>query len=98
MRRRSLKRVFRRLPAFSGRPESPPFYQKKKRGSTDEKENHFSALSGRLSPTLESTALKLMEETGELAQVIGKYRGMSGEPSRMEQQKVVELIVEELVM
>ena len=44
-----------------------------------------------LSPTLESTALKLMEETGELAQVIGKYRGMSGEPSRMEQQKVVEL-------
>lgn len=31
-----------------------------------------------LSPTLESTALKLMEETGELAQVIGKYRGLSG--------------------
>ena len=50
-----------------------------------------------LSPTLESTALKLMEETGELAQVIGKYRGMSGEPSRLEQQKVVQLIVEELV-
>lgn len=51
----------------------------------------------RLSPTLESTALKLMEETGELAQVIGKYRGMSGEPSRLEQQRVVQLIVEELV-
>ncbi|MEA4892221.1 MAG: MazG-like family protein [Peptococcaceae bacterium] len=50
-----------------------------------------------LSPTLESTALKLMEEAGELAQAIGKYRGMSGEPSRLEQQKVVELIVEELV-
>ncbi|MFY9322764.1 MAG: MazG-like family protein, partial [Syntrophomonadaceae bacterium] len=33
----------------------------------------------RLTPTLESTALKLMEETGELAQAIGKYRGLSGE-------------------
>lgn len=50
-----------------------------------------------LTPTLESTALKLMEETGELAQVIGKYRGMSGEPNQLEHQKVVELIVEELV-
>ncbi|MDR1193776.1 MAG: MazG-like family protein [Peptococcaceae bacterium] len=50
-----------------------------------------------LSPTLESTALKLMEETGELAQVIGKYRGMSGEPSHKSQKQVVELIVEELV-
>jgi len=50
-----------------------------------------------LKPTLESTALKLMEEAGELAQAIGKYRGMSGEPDRLEQQKVVEMIVEELV-
>lgn len=33
----------------------------------------------RLTPTLESTALKLMEEAGELAQAIGKMRGMSGE-------------------
>lgn len=32
-----------------------------------------------LTPTLESTALKLMEEAGELAQAIGKFRGMSGE-------------------
>ena len=32
-----------------------------------------------LQPSMESTALKLMEETGELAQVIGKYRGLSGE-------------------
>lgn len=32
-----------------------------------------------LKPTLESTALKLMEEAGELAQAIGKHRGMSGE-------------------
>jgi len=50
-----------------------------------------------LSPTLESTALKLMEETGELAQAIGKYRGMSGEPGFPEEQRVVQLIVEELV-
>jgi NTP pyrophosphatase (non-canonical NTP hydrolase) len=50
-----------------------------------------------LSPTLESTALKLMEETGELAQAIGKYRGMSGEPNFHEEKRVVELIVEELV-
>ena len=32
-----------------------------------------------LSPTLESTALKLMEEAGELGAAIGKYRGLSGE-------------------
>ena len=50
-----------------------------------------------LQPTLESTALKLMEETGELAQVIGKYRGMSGEKDPLAQQKVVEMILEELV-
>ena len=50
-----------------------------------------------LSPTLESTALKLMEEAGELAQAIGKYRGMSGEANLPEAQRVVQLIVEELV-
>jgi len=55
-----------------------------------------------LSPTLESTALKLMEEAGELAQAIGKYRGMSGEPkhsgnNNLKQQEVVQLIVDELV-
>ena len=51
----------------------------------------------RLSPTLESTALKLMEETGELAQAIGKFRGMNGEPTRREEAQVVECIVEELL-
>ena len=50
-----------------------------------------------LNPTLESTALKLMEEAGELAQAIGKYRGMSGEADLPEEKRVVELIVEELV-
>ena len=32
-----------------------------------------------LEPSLESTAIKLMEEAGELAQAIGKFRGLSGE-------------------
>lgn len=32
-----------------------------------------------LTPTLESTALKLMEEAGELGAAIGKLRGLSGE-------------------
>jgi NTP pyrophosphatase (non-canonical NTP hydrolase) len=32
-----------------------------------------------LRPTLESTALKLMEEAGELGAAIGKVRGLSGE-------------------
>ena len=50
-----------------------------------------------LTPTLESTALKLMEEAGELAQAIGKYRGMSGEPGLPEEKRVVQRIVEELV-
>ena len=34
---------------------------------------------GGLRPTLESTAIKLLEEAGELAEVIGKYRALSGE-------------------
>jgi NTP pyrophosphatase (non-canonical NTP hydrolase) len=50
-----------------------------------------------LTPTLESTALKLMEEAGELAQAIGKYRGLSGEPTRMEEVQVVEHILDELM-
>ncbi|MCG8539039.1 MAG: MazG-like family protein [Clostridia bacterium] len=32
-----------------------------------------------ISPTIESTALKLSEEQGELCRAIGKFRGMSGE-------------------
>lgn len=50
-----------------------------------------------LSPTLESTALKLMEEAGELAQAIGKLRGMSGEPSPLDEKQVMELITKELL-
>ncbi|AQS60384.1 MazG-like family protein [Desulforamulus ferrireducens] len=50
-----------------------------------------------LSPTMESTALKLMEEAGELAQAIGKLRGMSGEQKRCEEKEVMELITKELL-
>ena len=50
-----------------------------------------------LNPTLESTALKLMEEAGELAQVIGKYRGMSGEKVEVNGDLVVKQIARELL-
>ena len=51
----------------------------------------------KLSPTMESTALKLMEEAGELAQAIGKFRGLNGEPTRREEAQVIECILEELL-
>lgn len=50
-----------------------------------------------LSPTMESTALKLMEEAGELAQAIGKLRGMSGERASYQETEVMELITKELL-
>lgn len=50
-----------------------------------------------LKPTLESTALKLMEEAGELAQAIGKFRGQSGEDVVMDEKKVVTKMAEELL-
>lgn len=50
-----------------------------------------------LTPTLESTTLKLMEEAGELAQAIGKFRGMSGEQQVMNEQQVVDHILKELL-
>lgn len=50
-----------------------------------------------LSPTLESTALKLMEETGELAQAIGKFRGMNGEPSHKSKEETVDCMAKELL-
>ncbi len=50
-----------------------------------------------LSPTMESTALKLMEETGELAQAIGKFRGLSGETMTLEEKEVMEMVTRELL-
>ncbi|SHI76896.1 MazG-like family protein [Lutispora thermophila] len=50
-----------------------------------------------LKPNIESTALKLMEEAGELAQLIGKYRGLNGEECTMEEAVVIDKIAEELL-
>lgn len=50
-----------------------------------------------LSPTLESTALKLMEEAGELSEAIGKFRALSGERERMDAHEVARLISRELL-
>ncbi|MGE5404785.1 MAG: MazG-like family protein [Candidatus Saccharibacteria bacterium] len=51
----------------------------------------------RLTPTLESTALKLMEEAGELAQAIGKLRGMSGEKVEYSENETTNTIMSELL-
>lgn len=51
----------------------------------------------RLNPSLESTALKIMEESGELAQAIGKFRGLNGEAQKFEEAKVMQYISEELM-
>lgn len=50
-----------------------------------------------LKPTIESTALKLMEEAGELAQAIGKLRGLSGEAEKRGEQEVMMIITRELL-
>ncbi|RNC29439.1 MAG: hypothetical protein AWM53_00437 [Candidatus Dichloromethanomonas elyunquensis] len=51
----------------------------------------------KLSPSLESTALKIMEESGELAQAIGKFRGLNGENARVEESRVMQYVAEELM-
>ncbi len=51
----------------------------------------------KLYPTLESTALKLMEEAGELSEAIGKFRGMNGETVDLEDQQVLNLVTRELL-
>ncbi|HOV79201.1 MAG TPA: MazG-like family protein [Bacillota bacterium] len=50
-----------------------------------------------LSPTIESTALKLMEEAGELAQAIGKLRGLSGESEKYSEHEAIRIITRELL-
>lgn len=50
-----------------------------------------------LKPNIESTALKLMEEAGELAQLIGKYRGLNGEDCVMKESAVIDRIADELL-
>lgn len=50
-----------------------------------------------LSPSMESTALKLMEEAGELAQAIGKFRGLNGERVGLKEQEVIRMVTRELL-
>ncbi len=64
--------------------------------NTERRSLSFPKLTG-LRPTLESTALKLMEEAGELAQAIGKFRGMSGETGALPGQESLGLIAGELL-
>ncbi|MBO9542599.1 MazG-like family protein [bacterium] len=56
----------------------------------------FPKLDG-LRPSLESTALKLMEEAGELAQAIGKLRGLSGEATTLSEHEALGLVASELL-
>lgn len=65
------------------------------------KQNEYKEISlprlNNLQPGLESTCLKLMEEAGELAQVIGKFRGLNGEIVDKEHHEIVNMISEELL-
>jgi NTP pyrophosphatase (non-canonical NTP hydrolase) len=73
--------------------------------STDSKQSESILISktvtlprlNRLSPSLEGTALKIMEESGELAQAIGKFRGLSGEQQRLEEEEAMQMVARELV-
>ncbi|MGI5901290.1 MAG: MazG-like family protein [Desulfitobacteriia bacterium] len=51
----------------------------------------------KLTPSLESTALKIMEESGELAQAIGKLRGLNGERPEIEETEAMKLVAQELM-
>ena len=50
-----------------------------------------------LKPGLESTCLKLMEEAGELAQVVGKFRGLNGEDVDKDDKEVIDMMCSELL-
>lgn len=50
-----------------------------------------------LKPGLESTCLKLMEEAGELAQVVGKFRGLNGEEVDKDDKEVIDMMCSELL-
>jgi len=58
---------------------------------------YFPELNGLDKITMESTALKLMEEAGELSQVISKFRGLNGEKVDMSEKEIIEKMVSELL-
>ncbi len=51
----------------------------------------------KLNPSLESTALKIMEESGELAQAIGKFRGLNGEKLLVKEAEAMQMVAKELM-
>ena len=53
---------------------------------------YFPELNGLDKITMETTALKLMEEAGELSQAISKFRGLNGETVNMSEKEIVEKI------
>lgn len=59
--------------------------------------NYFPKLNGLSKITMETTALKLMEEAGELSQAISKFRGLNGENVEMSEKEVLSKIVDELL-
>lgn len=63
----------------------------------DYKEIKLPRLQGLSKVSLESTMIKLAEEMGELAQYIGKFRGINGEVVSKEEAEVVKGITSELL-
>jgi NTP pyrophosphatase (non-canonical NTP hydrolase) len=63
----------------------------------DYKEIKLPRLQGLSKVSLESTMIKLAEEMGELAQYIGKFRGINGELVSIEEAEVVKGITSELL-
>lgn len=57
----------------------------------------FPRLNGLKKITMESTALKLMEEAGELSQAIAKFRGINGEEVVHSEKEIAEKISSELL-
>ena len=58
---------------------------------------YFPKLNGLNKITMETTALKLMEEAGELSQAISKFRGLNGEKVEMGEKEILEKITGELL-
>ncbi len=63
----------------------------------DYKEIRLPRLNGLARVSLESTLIKLAEELGELAQYIGKFRGINGEQQEKAEAEVVQGITHELL-
>ncbi len=63
----------------------------------DYKEIRLPRLNGLSKVSIESTLIKLAEEMGELAQYIGKFRGINGEQQEKAEAEVVQGMTNELL-